>query len=73
METKHKIILTTAIIFGFGLMVSVPAQARNLRGACKADIEKVCKDVKPGEGRIADCLKDNIKKISKDCKERIES
>lgn len=73
METKNKVILTTAIIFGFGFMISVPAQARNLRGACKADIEKVCKDIKPGDGRISDCLKDNIKKISKDCKEKIKN
>jgi len=57
MEAIKKVILTAAFIFGFGLIVSAPAQARNLRGACKANIEKVCKDIKPGEDKIKACLK----------------
>ncbi len=73
MGTKNKAVLTIAFVFGFGLIAIPNAQARNLRGVCKADIEKVCKDIKPGEGRISDCLKKNIKKISKDCKERVEN
>ena len=38
-------------------------------GACKADMEKFCKDVKPGEGRIIECLKTHEADLSKECKE----
>jgi gas vesicle protein len=41
-------------------------------GACKDDKQKLCKDVKPGEGRIKNCLKENMDKVSPSCKEHIE-
>lgn len=36
--------------------------------ACKADIEKLCKDIEPGEGRIMDCLKAHDSELSEGCK-----
>ena len=36
--------------------------------ACKSDIDKFCKGVKPGGGRVADCLKKNGSKLSAPCK-----
>lgn len=47
----------------------VQAQAQVGRGACRADVEKLCKDVKPGEGAIAKCLKQNEASVSPGCKE----
>jgi hypothetical protein len=47
----------------------VQAQAQAGRGACKADVEKLCKDVKPGEGAIAKCLKQNEANVSPACKD----
>ncbi|HUN56316.1 MAG TPA: cysteine rich repeat-containing protein [Smithella sp.] len=41
------------------------------RGACKADVEKFCKGVKPGEGRIIACLKGNEDRLSQSCKNEI--
>jgi len=41
-------------------------------GPCKADIEKFCKDVKPGEGRIMKCLKEHDAELSEACKNRGE-
>jgi len=38
-------------------------------GACRADVEKLCKDVKRGEGGIAQCLKQNEASVSPACKE----
>jgi hypothetical protein len=35
---------------------------------CKADAEKFCKDVKPGGGRIIDCLKQHQADLSAECK-----
>jgi hypothetical protein len=39
--------------------------------ACKADAEKLCPGVKPGEGRIAQCLKEHKKDVSPECKREI--
>ena len=35
--------------------------------ACAGDVEKLCSDVLPGEGRIKKCLKDNMGKLSATC------
>jgi hypothetical protein len=40
-------------------------------GACAEDISKFCKDVKPGGGRIAKCLKDHENELSGTCKDEI--
>jgi hypothetical protein len=36
--------------------------------ACKADLDKFCKDVKPGGGRLMNCLKEHEAGLSADCK-----
>lgn len=36
-------------------------------GECRDDLKSLCADVKPGEGRLLDCLKKNEAKISKRC------
>ena len=48
--------------------VALPCAAQE-RGesACRADAQKFCKGVKPGEGRIVDCLIDHQKDISDGC------
>ena len=38
---------------------------------CKADIQKLCGDVQPGQGRIQACLKQHKDEISQECKDRI--
>jgi hypothetical protein len=38
------------------------------KGACKSDVELHCKGVEPGEGRIADCLKDHQSLLTPACK-----
>ena len=39
---------------------------------CKEDIKKFCADVKPGEGRIAKCLKEHKAELSTECKRKSE-
>ena len=36
---------------------------------CEDDLEKYCSNIKPGEGRLLDCLDKNQKKVSKRCKQ----
>ena len=36
--------------------------------AAKADIQKLCADVKPGGGRFAACLKEKKDQMSDECK-----
>jgi Cysteine rich repeat len=38
---------------------------------CAGDVAKFCKDVKPGEGRIAKCLKENKDQLSTECKAHV--
>lgn len=44
---------------------------KNHQGPCKADREKFCKDVKPGGGRIIECMKTKMAELSPECKEHI--
>jgi hypothetical protein len=39
-------------------------------GPCKQDIQKFCKDVKPGGGRLIECLKTHENELSAACKEK---
>jgi len=46
---------------------SLVAGMQHVATECGDDLEKYCGDVKPGEGRIIDCMKKNEKKLSKQC------
>lgn len=53
------------MILGFG--ADVYAQGG---GACAGDIAKFCKDLQPGGGRIANCLKEHQTELSPECQEK---
>lgn len=38
---------------------------------CRADVEKFCQGVQPGEGRIIACLKNNSSSLSSECSEML--
>jgi hypothetical protein len=67
---KSSIVLIVAVLF---LMVPLMAQSEEIhrKGACKADYEKFCKDVKPGQGRIVKCMKQHEAELSVACKDQI--
>ena len=63
-------LLFLALASGFALALAAPADSAETAGPCAADAAKFCKDVKPGEGRVAACLKDHEKELSQACTER---
>jgi hypothetical protein len=44
-----------------------------VREACKADMEKFCKDVEQGGGRVKQCMTEHRKELSDSCREAIRS
>ena len=50
------------------LLAAGAARAQEAPRPCEAEIEKFCKDVKPGEGRIVECLKAHAAELSAGCK-----
>lgn len=47
---------------------TVPGGASKGVKACHADIERWCRKVKPGEGRLGACLNARVKRLSKPCR-----
>ena len=52
------------------LAVAAPARAQAAHG-CKGDVEKFCKGIPEGGGRIAACLKSHEAELSPSCKEDV--
>jgi hypothetical protein len=52
-------------------MEAARAKAKEAHEACTDDIQKLCKDVKPGAGRIVKCLRENEKQLSPECREKL--
>ena len=55
-----------------GLLLASPALPAKDGGACKADVEKYCKNVEKGGGRIKQCLSDHKADLSTECRTKIE-
>jgi hypothetical protein len=67
---KSLISLITVVMF-LGVVSAAQSQEVGRKGPCKADIEKFCKDVKPGQGRIVKCLQAHENELSPACKNEI--
>lgn len=67
-----KLAATALAVFVLCFLLIAGAEAPAAQGPCADDIAKYCKDVKPGGGRLAKCLKDNEKQLSPACKASIE-
>ncbi len=54
-----------------GVTSVAQSQEVNKTGPCKDDIEKFCKDVKPGQGRMLECMREHENRLSQSCKDHI--
>jgi Cysteine rich repeat len=65
-----KMVLIVALLFWLVPLIA-QAQEINRKESCKADIEKICKDIKPGQGRIEKCLQRHEGELSPACRNLI--
>ena len=65
----------TAIILAICFSGTASAQrlTADQRAACKPDFQKLCGDIKPGGGRIMECLGSKYDQLSEDCKKLVDS
>ena len=45
---------------------------KNASLACKDDISKLCANIQPGEGRLAECLVSHQASVSKNCADTLQ-
>jgi hypothetical protein len=69
-RTRNKWLAAVAVMFCLGLLHNVTTFAKE-NGPCAEDAAKFCKDVKPGQGGIAKCLKEHESELSASCKDSI--
>jgi hypothetical protein len=60
------------VVLGIVFLIAMPVAAeqnlvQTVAEGCKVELEKYCKDVKPGEGRILACLFAHSDKLSGKC------
>jgi len=48
-------------------------QKMELRRACQADFRSTCGNRKPGDGQLAQCLRNNASKLSEPCRKAIDA
>lgn len=50
----------------------IQTKMSSMRESCKADVERLCKDIKPGGGRVMLCLRDHLGELSPACKSEVD-
>lgn len=73
-DVPRKAIIAVGMISTAALWMSLvvmTAKAAQGQGPCTSDMEKFCKDVQPGGGNIARCLKEHENDLSTACRHRI--
>ena len=48
-----------------------PAGGANVRAACRDDVQRLCQGVRPGGGRIRDCMVAHKDELSAPCREAL--
>ncbi len=67
---RRALFVWVVMVLGMTLWFGTDVYAQGGR-PCSEDVAKFCKDVQPGEGRIAKCLKEHEQELSPTCKQHI--
>ena len=63
--------MKSIMVIGAVVLLSPPVAMARSVGVCAADIKAKCAEVKPGGGRIRDCVKTHAAEFSDTCKARL--
>lgn len=72
MNIRHLLTVSTLVLTCSLTAHAADAGHAPMKGACKQDVAKLCEGIKPGGGRIADCLKAHKDQVSDTCKAAIK-
>jgi len=83
MKSQHvaTLILAAALSFTANLVFAAdkpdgkprsPEGARQGSRPCEEEIKRLCPDIKPGDGRIAECVRQHAKEFSPQCRKKHE-
>lgn len=56
-----------AILVSLGATTAIAKDGNDPFAVCRADLDRLCKNVKAGDGRQVQCMMDNRAKASPDC------
>lgn len=68
----HRYTFSAALIAAALLASPATAQDNDLVKYCKSDIQRLCKNVRPGDGRILGCLKAHGKEMTVGCAQALK-
>ena len=58
-------------VVGLSLFLAATVRAEERHGPCHDDVQKLCKGIERGEGRLAKCLHENEQKLSQGCRQKM--
>jgi hypothetical protein len=59
--------ITALVLLALSAAAHAKDDGKDQFAACRADMEKYCKNVQPGEGRQVQCMIQNKSRLSGDC------
>jgi len=62
-----------SLIAVFAAPQGAAAEGAKPREACRADVERLCKGIEPGGGRLRECLKAHRSAFSQECRAALRS
>ncbi len=66
--TRTAFAIAACLAAGAAAAQTPPAPMPKLREVCAADVQKLCPDVTPGHGAVAQCVRGHVQELSPDCK-----